>query len=359
LIQAIEDLDYPKSRLDVKLLLEAEDKATIAAARRYAPPTYFKFLVLPPSVPQTKPKACNYGLLHAEGKYCVIFDAEDIPDRDQLKKAVIAFTEAPSDVICVQAKLSYYNRSQNLLTKWFTSEYAMWFDLLLPGLDAAGSPIPLGGTSNHFLTEKLIEVGAWDPYNVAEDADLGVRLYRDAWRAAIFNSTTLEEANSEFVNWVRQRSRWIKGYIQTYLVHMRQPVRLYRSLGWRGFLGFQMVVGGTFLACLLNPFYWLLALMWLLAQWSLIPMIFPNYVYHVGLFNLFVGNFLFTYLNVTGSLKRRHFELVRWALLSPLYWAMTSLAAWKAAVQLLYRPSFWEKTLHGLYRGPRAMQPGA
>lgn len=346
--RALAALDYPKDRLDVKLLLEADDAETLAAARNSRLPAFIEIVKLPPSVPRTKPKACNYGLQRARGDYVVIYDAEDIPEPDQLRKAVAAFRRARPDVACIQAKLSYFNVGQNLLTRWFTIEYAMWFDLLLPGLYAARLPIPLGGTSNHFRTDVLRQLGAWDPFNVAEDADLGVRLYKAGYATAVMDSTTLEEANSEFVNWVRQRSRWVKGYLQTWLVHMRHPWRLLRELRARGTLGFHLVVGGTPFTLLLNPVYWALTTLWFLYHWGVVPRIFPSWVYYTAGFNLVVGNFAFTYANVVGVARRGQWSLVRPALLSPLYWAMMSVGAWKALLQLVTRPSYWEKTVHGL-----------
>jgi hypothetical protein len=210
-------------------------------------------VIVPDAQPKTKPKACNYALIQAEGKYVVIYDAEDRPDRDQLKKIVVAYSKAEERIVCIQCKLNYYNRDQNLLTQWFTIEYSSWFDLFMPGLDAADSPIPLGGTSNHLVSEKLIELGAWDSFNVTEDADLGVRLHKFGYKTAIVDSTTYEEANSDLYNWIRQRSRWVKGYIQTRLVHMRHPVRLGRQMGWRSWWSFQFVIAGTFFGFLLNP----------------------------------------------------------------------------------------------------------
>ncbi|HUH14592.1 MAG TPA: glycosyltransferase family 2 protein [Gaiellaceae bacterium] len=348
LVRGLDQLDYPKTKLDIKLLLEADDQATIRAARRLALGSHYDLVIVPRSEPRTKPKACNYGLLHARGEYVVIFDAEDRPEPDQLKKAVVAFRKAPPGVACVQAKLNYWNREQNLLTRWFTIEYSQWFDLFLPGLDATGAPIPLGGTSNHFPVETLLELGAWDPFNVTEDADVGIRLSRRGLRTAMIDSTTYEEANSRLYNWIRQRSRWVKGYIQTWLVHMRHPVRLWRELGTANFLSFQLVVGGTFLTMLLNPLFWGLTTLWALTEAGFIRQIFPGLVYFAGSFNLLIGNFVFTYLNVAGTIRRGYSELVKYALFSPLYWALMSVGAWKGFFQLLTRPSYWEKTVHGL-----------
>jgi len=351
LVDAIAKLDYPKSKLDVKILLEEDDVETIDAARAGNLPSHFRLLIVPQGQPKGKPKACNYGLIQAQGEYVVIYDAEDIPEPDQLKKALIAFERSDERVACVQAKLNFFNNTQNLLTRWFTAEYSMWFDLFLPGLAASNAPIPLGGTSNHFNVARLRELGAWDPYNVTEDADLGIRMYKAGWKTAIVDSTTYEEANSRTYNWIRQRSRWIKGYVQTYLVHMRHPLTLWRALGPRAFMSFQLTVGGTPFVLLVNPLLWLLTALWFLTHWGVIQQIFPAPVFYLGALALFFGNFTFAYLNMTGCLQRGAYGLVRYALLSPLYWILMSVAAWKGFLQLFYAASYWEKTTHGLYRG--------
>ncbi len=348
LTKALMELDYPKDRLDVKLLLEADDHETIASARAMRLPNYIEIVIVPPSQPKTKPKACNYGLSHARGEFLVIYDAEDIPERDQIKKAIAAFRKAPPTVSCIQAKLSYFNWDQNILTRWFTAEYAAWFDLLLPALHSASLPIPLGGTSNHFRVQALVDIGAWDPYNVAEDADLGIRLYKAGHQTLVMDSTTYEEANSEFVNWIRQRSRWVKGYIQTWFVHMRHPIRLYRELGPKGFLGFQLVVGGTPFPFLINPWYWLMTTLWFLSLWRSVPLIFPSWLYYLASINLFVGNFSFIFINMVGAARRGDWRLIKYEVAMPVYWSMMSVAAWKAMLQFLTRPFYWEKTQHGL-----------
>lgn len=346
--RALVRLRYPKDRLDVKILLEEDDMETIEAARNSQLPNYVDLVIVPASEPRTKPKACNYGLLRARGDYVVIFDAEDIPEPDQLLKSIATFHTVPENVACVQAKLSYFNGMQNMLTRWFTAEYAMWFDLLLPAMYAADLPIPLGGTSNHFRTDVLRQIGAWDPFNVTEDADLGIRLHREGWRTAVMNSTTHEEANSEFVNWVRQRSRWVKGYLQTWFVHMRHPVQLWRELGWKGFFGFHIMVGGTPLTFLLNPLLWALTTSWFAMGAPLAQEIFPGWLYYMSFVNLLLGNFAFTYSNVSGMARRKSWGLVKYAVFSPFYWTFMSVAAWKGTWQLITRPSYWEKTTHGL-----------
>jgi cellulose synthase/poly-beta-1,6-N-acetylglucosamine synthase-like glycosyltransferase len=353
LIKAIERLDYPRERLDVKLLLEADDAETFAAVERANPGAHIEVIRIPHSMPKTKPKACNVGLARARGAYVTIYDAEDRPEPLQLRRAVVAFKTAPAEVACMQAKLSYYNANQNLLTRWFTSEYAMWFGQLLPGLVHERAPVPLGGTSNHFRRETLIGLGGWDPFNVTEDADLGIRLHRAGLRTLVLDSTTLEEANSDVINWLKQRSRWYKGYLQTWLVHMRRPGRLWRELGPAGFIGFNLFVGGTPLLALANPVFWALTAVWFLAQPPIVAALFPTPLYYAGMLCLAFGNALFLYATIVSAHLTGRASLVIAALLSPIYWAMMSIAAVKALVQLVSVPSFWEKTVHGLDRPAR------
>ncbi|MDX9872793.1 MAG: glycosyltransferase family 2 protein [Clostridia bacterium] len=359
LIANLEQLDYPKHKLDIRLLIEEDDVEAQELVQAMNLPPYYTTLIVPHSLPKTKPKACNYGLINARGDYVVIYDAEDRPDPDQLKKVHLAFRRSPDSCCCMQAKLNYYNSEQNLLTRWFTQEYSMWFDLLLPGLMQLNIPIPLGGTSNHFKIEALKKVLAWDPYNVTEDADLGIRLYGAGYSTAIVNSRTWEEANSRTRNWIRQRSRWIKGYMQTWLVHMRHPLRLWRQVGARGFLGIQVIVLATPLLPLINPLLWALVILWYATYHGFIPLLFPGPVYYMAAAELLLGNFLFIFGNIVGTywvvqeLQEKgndalSFRLVKYGLFSPLYWLLMSIAAYKAAWQLITRPFYWEKTEHGL-----------
>ena len=348
LVKGLCELDYPADKLEIQLLLEEDDRETIEAVEAMDLPPRFREVVVPDSYPKTKPKACNYGLELASSEMLVIYDAEDIPERDQLRKAACAFRKTPRNVVCLQAKLNYFNQRQNLLTRWFTAEYSVWFDLFLPGLTSSRAPIPLGGTSNHFKVGPLKQLGGWDPFNVTEDCDLGVRLHKHGYRTAMIDSTTWEEANSNFWGWIRQRSRWVKGYIQTYLVHTRHPFRLLRQLGLRSWFSFQMTVGGSIVCFLLNPVYWLLTVLWVLTGAEIISAMFPTPIYVAGVFCLLVGNFVFVYLNVAGCMNRGYYDLVKHAVITPLYWLMMSWAAYKAVGQLIVNPHYWEKTKHGL-----------
>lgn len=350
-VDAISKLDWPKDKLDVLLLLEEVDKETIEAAQQMELPEYFRIIVVPHSNPQTKPKACNYGLHMAKGKYVVIYDAEDIPDIKQLKKAHLAFQELPENILCVQAKLNYFNPNQNLLTTMFTAEYSLWFDIMLPGLQSIETTIPLGGTSNHFKREQLIALHGWDPFNVTEDCDLGARIFKEGYKTAIIDSTTYEEANSNVKNWIRQRSRWIKGYWQTYLVHMRDPLKFFKQHGFHAVL-FQLIIGLRTTFILINPVLWVLTVSYFTLYkyvGSTIEALYPPYVFYMAVFSLIFGNFMYLYNYMIGLAKRQTWWAIKYVFFIPFYWFLTSIAAFLAFYQLIVKPHYWEKTTHGLH----------
>jgi cellulose synthase/poly-beta-1,6-N-acetylglucosamine synthase-like glycosyltransferase len=347
LFDALRKLDYPASKLEVKLVLEEDDQETIDAAKALHPPGTFEIVRVPPSYPKTKPKACNYALFFARGEFVTIYDAEDQPEPDQLKKAVIAFRTGDPKLACVQARLNYFNRSENWLTRMFTLEYSQWFDFLLPGLDKLKMPIPLGGTSNHFKLKVLRKVRAWDPYNVTEDADLGIRLAQEGFTIGVINSTTYEEANGVLNSWIKQRSRWIKGYMQTWLVHMRHPIDLWRKVGWRGTFSFHFFIGAPPFLNLVNPFMWAITIGFYILQDGEFSWLFPEPIGTLATFNLFFANLLLIYFGVVAALKRRYLDLVPTGLMQPLYWVLHAVAAYKAAWQLIAKPHYWEKTEHG------------
>ena len=346
ILKALRELDYPADRKDVQFLLEADDEPTLKAAAALTMPPGFRVTRIPPSFPRTKPKACNIGLAYAKGDYLVIYDAEDIPEKDQLKKAVLAFERSPENVVCVQSRLNFYNATQNLLANWFTAEYSAWYDLQLPGLAALDAVIPLGGTSNHFKTAALRELMGWDAYNVTEDCDLGIRIGRLGYCTRMLETTTWEEACCRLGPWIKQRTRWQKGYIQTWFVHMRNPFRLLRELGPVNFLHYQMLVGGVVFSALVNPVFWLLTLLWFCFQPAGADLLFPGPVFALGAFCLFFGNFVFIYVNLLGCCARKRDALMPSALLTPLYWAMMSYSGWRAFIQFFRAPFVWEKTAH-------------
>lgn len=350
-VENISALSWPKKKLDVMLLLEEDDKDSIIAAQEMNLPSYVRIVVVPNSQPKTKPKACNYGLSFAKGEYLVIFDAEDKPEPMQLKKAYAAFQKTDRNVVCLQAKLNYYNPSQNLLTRFFTAEYSLWFDITLTGLQSINTSIPLGGTSNHFRTADLHKLQGWDPFNVTEDADLGMRLFKGGYKTAIIDSLTLEEANSKWGNWIRQRSRWIKGYMQTYLVHTRDSVSFAKKRGLH-FPIFHLIIGGKIAFILINPLLWIATIAYFTLYAYVGPTIeklYPAIVFYMAAFSLIFGNFLFMYYYMIGVMKREHYSLIKYTFLIPFYWLMISIAGFMALYQLIFKPFYWEKTVHGLH----------
>ncbi len=351
-VSAMSKMDYPKDKLQVMLLLEENDPETVQKAREFNLPSYFEIVVVPDSKPKTKPKACNYGLLKTTGEYVVIYDAEDVPDVQQLKKAYLAFKSLPETVKCVQAKLNYYNPKQNLLTRLFTSEYSLWFDLTLPGLQSMQALIPLGGTSNHFRVEDLRHMNGWDAFNVTEDCDLGIRLAKRGFTTAVIDSTTLEEANSDYANWILQRSRWIKGYIQSYFVHMRNPKSFIKDKKVVHLVALQTIVGGKILSLFINPFMWLITLLYFILRAQIgdfVESLYPSVVFYMAVFCLIGGNFLYIYYYMIGCAKRGHYGLIIYSLVIPFYWLSMSIAAWLAVYKLITAPHHWAKTRHGLH----------
>lgn len=349
LLTALEALDYPRDRLDVILLLEADDAETAAALASGPLPPWIQVRVVPPGEPRTKPRACNAGLAVAKGEFLVVFDAEDRPDPDQLKKAVAVFRRLPPRVACLQARLDFYNASQNLLTRWFTLEYTTWFDLYLPGLHTLRAPIPLGGTSNHFRTQMLRDVGSWDPWNVTEDCDLGMRLARCGKETRILDATTWEEATSAAGPWLRQRSRWVKGYWQTLVAHTASPVPALCELGPWKLLQFLLVVGGQVVSLVLNPVCLLLLLAWLWWRWPIFCPDLPlTAVFFVGFVVMLLCNLLFVAVHALGVLQRGRLGLLLDSLLLPVYWLLMSAGAWRGVTQFFFRPFTWEKTPHGM-----------
>jgi cellulose synthase/poly-beta-1,6-N-acetylglucosamine synthase-like glycosyltransferase len=355
LMTAIERLDYPAEKLDVIFVVEADDRETRAAIANRKNRFPIMTIAIPAEGPRTKPKALNAALPFARGTFTVIYDAEDRPEPGQLRHALQAFRSGGADLGCVQARLSIDNSADSWLARLFTAEYAGQFDVFLPGLAALRLPIPLGGSSNHFDTATLRRAGGWDPYNVTEDADLGMRLARFGWRSSIIDSTTYEEAPAQFGPWLRQRTRWFKGWMQTWLVHMRRPGRLMRELGPTGFLTFQLIVGGNVLAALVHPLFVGTLIYSVLngsAMWHGDDAIGPILAAVYGT-TVIVGYLTSAFLGWLG-LVRRGLLPIAWVLfLTPLHWLLLSLAAWRAFYQLVFAPYAWEKTEHGLAKSSR------
>jgi cellulose synthase/poly-beta-1,6-N-acetylglucosamine synthase-like glycosyltransferase len=352
LMQAIGEFDYPHEKLQVILALESNDLATRAAIARLGPMPHVQVLITPATGPQTKPKALNCALPFARGEFIAVFDAEDQPDPGQLRAALDAFRNHGDDVACAQASLCIHNSRESWLSRTFAAEYAGQFDVFLPGLAAMRMPLPLGGSSNHFRTAKLREVGGWDAWNVTEDADLGFRLARFGYRSVTFNSTTNEEAPIRFKAWLKQRSRWIKGWMQTWGVHMREPMRLWREAGARGFFTLNIIIGGNVLTALAYPVlvvelaaYLVTAGAGIMPGWFLTGSLAPLHIATVA------AGFVSTVLIGLMGLSRRGRLRSGWILAAtPLYWACLSIAAWRALWQFWTDRYRWEKTEHGITR---------
>jgi cellulose synthase/poly-beta-1,6-N-acetylglucosamine synthase-like glycosyltransferase len=339
----------------VIIAVESDDRETHAAVAMRKAHVPITVIPIPMHGPRTKPKALNVALPFARGTFTVIYDAEDRPEPAQLRRALQAFRAGGDDLACVQARLCIDNSADSWLTQLFTAEYAGQFDVFLPGLAALHLPLPLGGSSNHFYTAMLRAAGGWDSYNVTEDADLGMRLARLGRRTGVIDSTTYEEAPSHLGPWLRQRTRWFKGWMQTWLVHMRQPFRLFRDLGPPGFLTFQLIVGGNVLAALVHPLF-MAGLIYSVASsapmWrgDSVPVAILAGVYAV---TAIAGYLMSAFLGWLG-LSRRGLMSTAWVLfLTPLHWLLLSLAAWRALYQLIAAPYAWEKTEHGLAKSSR------
>ena len=353
LVSALQALDYPKTMLQILIVLEEADLATQHAVNQIGLPNHFEIIVVPAGAPQTKPRALNYALLKARGAFITVYDAEDVPEPDQLRRAIAAFANGPSNLACVQARLNVYNANKGWLTRQFTLEYTALFDWLLPALQALGLPVPLGGTSNHFRKAELVAVGGWDPFNVTEDADLGIRLARQGYAVEVLASTTWEEAPATFRAWMCQRTRWLKGWMQTYLVHNRQPMRLWRDLGAWQFFGLQMLMGGLLISALVHPWFYVFAG---ISAWHGTLLHVPSsldgqVLWGLGLFNLVTGYVTGLGLAVTAVARRGWPHLAKHALIVPVYWLMISFAAYRALYQFASAPYFWEKTEHAARSG--------
>jgi glycosyltransferase XagB len=349
ILGALIKLDYPVEKLDIKLILEENDVGMQRALARLSLPSHFEIIVVPIGKPQTKPRALNYALQFAKGELVTIYDAEDVPDRDQLRKAAAQFASGPKNLACIQAELSFYNPNESWLTRQFTLDYGVLFGLVLPALARENLPLPLGGTSNHFRASILRDTGAWDPYNVTEDADLGLRLARRNYLTQVLDSVTHEEATLRYGNWLQQRARWFKGFLQTWFVHMRDPILLVREIGWSGFFVTQAMTFGIIVSALLHP----------ILMPHAIYMLFSGYMFDDGTSNMMsaiaainlvvmVGGYCVAIF--AGHRTMRHKHITGWWFVlatMPVYWLLMSFAAWISLWQFIVAPFHWNKTQHG------------
>ena len=347
LLTRLEALNYPRERLDVCLVLEDDDDTTRGALGRTHLLTWMRPIVVPEGTLRTKPRALNYALDFARGSIVGVYDAEDAPDPNQLRIVAATFATAGPRVACLQGVLDYYNSAANWLTRCFTIEYASWFRVVLPGYARMGLVVPLGGTTLFFRRDILERLGGWDAHNVTEDADLGIRLARAGYETVFIPSVTQEEANGRFWPWVKQRSRWLKGYAVTWCVHMRNPARLWRDLGaWR-FFGVQVLFAGTLSQFLLAPLiwsFWLIPLGFHHPAVDLLPP--PAFWAMVG---LFVASEITTFAIAALALRRAGKGwLTPWAITLSLYFPLGCMAVYKGLLELTWKPFYWDKTQHGI-----------
>jgi cellulose synthase/poly-beta-1,6-N-acetylglucosamine synthase-like glycosyltransferase len=350
-VSAMRALDYPAAKHEVVFLVETDDLATRAALDAAELPPHMRIMTAPDGAPRTKPRALNIGLLVARGELLVIYDAEDHPAPDQLRKAAALFRAGSPNIAVLQAVLRVDNARDSWLTRLFRIDYAAQFEVLLRGMGRLGLPLPLGGTSNHFRTDVLRAVGGWDAWNVTEDADLGIRLARLGYACKTMESVTLEEAPPALRDWYPQRRRWLKGWMQTLVTHTRDPIQLVRDLRpmhalhalallasntfgpavglWITIYVLHASFSGDFLASTTGswrPIAWLWAG---LAGFGVISIVLPTCV---------------------AIVRGRLWSCAPYLALLPLHWICVSAAAFHAVYDLWIRPHHWAKTRHGLAR---------
>ena len=352
LYRAMSALSYPPEKLEVRFVVEARSARTIAAVRGILGDPRFGLIEVPDAAPRTKPKALDYALSLVQGEYVVVYDAEDIPNSDQLRLAASTFAARP-DITCLQAELVVDNARENLLTALFTGEYAGQFGFMMPALARWRLPVPLGGTSNHFRLRDLRAIGGWDAFNVTEDADLGLRLARLRQRVAMLPSQTYEEQPITIGMWLRQRTRWMKGWMQTFIVHNQHPVQLAEDLGSKAFLAFEIYVGSIILSPLLHTAFLANLLVETLLGGRL-PFLAPVSLSGVEITILVLGYGTSFLLAVAGLLRFGQRRLLIQQLVLPVYWMLHSIATIRAGYDLLKKPHFWDKTTHGLTRLERS-----
>ena len=353
LVKRLSRLTYPKELLDILLVVEADDLVTRQTIEATELPRWMRVISVPKGTVKTKPRALNYALDFCRGSIVGIYDAEDAPDPDQIHKIVRRFHERGPKVACLQGVLDFYNAPTNWLSRCFTVEYASWFRIVLPGIQRLGFAIPLGGTTMFFRRSALEELGAWDAHNVTEDADLGMRLARRGYRAEVVETVTEEEANCRAIPWIKQRSRWLKGYAMTWAVHMRNPAQLYRDLGPWKFFGFQLLFLGALSQFVLAPIMWSF---WLVMFGLPHPLI--GLLSHTGFMTLAVLFFSTEVLGVIISCfalrGEKHRWLRKWAPTLMLYYPLGAIASYKGLWEVLTKPYYWDKTTHGVFPAIRS-----
>ena len=346
LVRRLNRLNYPRELLDICLVLEEDDTVTQSALKAANLPVWMRQIVVPRARLKTKPRALNYALDFCKGSVIGVYDAEDAPEPDQLFKVARRFHETGPEVACLQGVLDFYNSHANWLSRCFTIEYATWFRIVLPGLEKLGFVIPLGGTTIFFRRDALEKIGGWDAHNVTEDADLGIRLARRGYKTEMLPALTEEEANCRIWPWVRQRSRWLKGYAITWAVHMRNPRKLLSELGpWR-FFGVQLLFLGSLSQFLLAPLLWTF---WALPLGLNHPLqdILSSTVFYLLATLFLISELVSLIVAIYALAPNRHRRLWFWIPTLHLYFPLATIAAYKGIWELITKPFYWDKTSHG------------
>ncbi|MBM7068177.1 glycosyltransferase [Actibacterium sp. 188UL27-1] len=356
LLKRLARIAYPKELLDICLVVEADDTTTRDAIAKTRLPRWTRVVTVPEGEIQTKPRALNYALDFCRGDIIGVWDAEDAPAADQLHRVVQRFQESGPDLACLQGQLDFYNPRINWLSRCFTIEYASWFRVLLPGMEQLGLAIPLGGTTLFFRREVLEELGGWDAHNVTEDADLGIRLARQGYRTEMIETTTQEEANCKTLPWIKQRSRWLKGYAMTWAVHMRDPVALWRDLGPWQFFGVQVVFLGTLSQFLLAPLLWSF---WITLFGLSHPVvdILPTAVFWTCITVFVVAELVNLAIGTLGLARSGRQQMLCWVPFMHFYFPLGAIASYKALWEVVVAPFYWDKTMHGLHDEAPNEQP--
>lgn len=343
LCRSLTRLDYPAHRLDIIFVVEQRSPSTVAAVRRHLGNARFSLVEVPHAPPLTKPKALDFALPFCRGEFVTVFDAEDRPEPGQLRQAVNQFRRAPH-LHCIQARLVIANGGRGPLPALFAGEYAALFSVFLPALGRWGVVMPLGGTSNHFRLASLRAIGGWDAYNVTEDADLGVRLARRRLACGTSRSATYEDAPESLRIWMGQRRRWMKGWMQTILVHNRHPRQLIADLGLWRFLLFEIIVLGMILSPLLHTGFMLACLFAVLAGHTELLRLDLWSASCLSVFALGYG--IAFAIQILGLVRTGQIGLIAWQILLPVYWIAIAWATLRALVDLTLKPFHWIKTVH-------------
>ena len=351
LLTSIYNFDYPKDKIDIKLIIDNDDEETIKIGKKLLNDFKFDLIIVPHSKTSSKPTSCNYALKFVKGKYLTIYDAEDRPEKYQLKKSIEKFNELDENYICLQASLNYYNKYENFLTYSFSIEYSMWFDFTIKAISKFANFFPLGGTSNHFKTDKLIELGGWDGYNVTEDAEIAVRIVKAGYKVSVLNSITEEEAPITIKSWIKQRTRWIKGFMQTFCEHSmsNKPIATRSKFNFKNIFKLKFVdilIYFTFVS--MSFLFFILIVAIFFNHIIILHLMKFKYLNFIIYFNLLSFFFMIYGASAIIIYKNKLKFKPIYFIFSPFYWFLHYLASFRALISLIKTPFYWAKTEHGV-----------